>query len=90
MQLLLKSSYLFYFLFYITFNDYKGKKVSQNNDEGVPFYLATVDTMPSFQGEGMQAFSMWLNKRIVVDTDGSVKNVTVEQGVCEELALMLH
>ena len=38
----------------------------------------------------MQAFSMWLNKRIVVDTDGSVKNVTVEQGVCEELALMLH
>ena len=33
----------------------------------------------------MQAFSMWLNKRIVVDTDGSVKNVTVEQGVCEEL-----
>lgn len=88
-------------MFYITFNDYKGKKVSQNNDEGVPFYLATVDTMPSFQGEGMQAFSMWLNKRIarpkgcshtgklivsfVVDTDGSVKNVTVEQGVCEEL-----
>lgn len=38
----------------------------------------------------MQAFSMWLNKRIAVDTDGSVKNVTVEQGVCEELALMLH
>ena len=73
----------------------------QNNDENNPSYLATADTMPSFQGEGMQEFSKWLNMRIarpkgcshtgklivsfVVDRDGSVKNITVDQGVCEEL-----
>lgn len=73
----------------------------QNKDENGPFYLVMPDTMPLFQGEDMQAFSRWLSMRIVrpkgcchvgkmivsfvVDTDGSVKDVTVEQGVCEEL-----
>lgn len=77
----------------ISYNDKK--------DGDVPFYLVFPDTMPSFQGEGMHAFSKWLNMRIarpkgcshvgkmivsfVVDTDGFVKNVAVEQGVCEEL-----
>lgn len=73
----------------------------EKNGENVPFYLVTTDTMPSFQGEGMQAFSLWLNRRIarpkgcnhagkmrvsfVVDTDGAVKDVEIEDGICEEL-----
>lgn len=73
----------------------------EKNGENVPFYLVTTDTMPSFQGEGMQAFSMWLNRRIarpkgcnhagkmrvsfVVDTDGAVKDIEIEDGICEEL-----
>ena len=73
----------------------------KNEEEDAQFYLVEPDTMPSFQGEGMQGFSMWLNKRIVrpkgcnhvgrmlvsfvVDTDGAVKDVKVLEGICEEL-----
>ena len=65
------------------------------------FMLANPDTMPQFQGEGMDAFSRWLNARIhrpkgcthegdmkvsfVVDTDGTVKDVKVVNSVCESL-----
>ncbi|MDO5442241.1 MAG: M56 family metallopeptidase [Bacteroidia bacterium] len=67
----------------------------------IPMYIVKPDTMPTFQGEGMQAFSRWLNMRIarpkgcnhvgkmnvsfVVDTDGAVKDVKVLEGICEEL-----
>lgn len=73
----------------------------EENNGDIPFYLAMTDTMPSFQGEGMQAFSKWLNGRIarpkgcnhvgkmrvsfVVDTDGAVKDIKVVDGICEEL-----
>ena len=72
-----------------------------DTDEAVPFYLVKPDTMPMFQGEGMNAFSRWLNMRIarpkgckhvgkmkvsfVVDEEGAVKDVKVMEGVCEEL-----
>ena len=73
----------------------------QNDAENIPFYLAVTDTMPSFPGEGMQAFSAWLNGRIarpkgcshagkmrisfVVDADGEVRDIEVVEGICEEL-----
>ena len=72
-----------------------------DTDEAIPFYLVKPDTMPTFQGEGMGAFSRWLNMRIarpkgckhvgkmevsfVVDVDGTVKDVKVLESVCEEL-----
>ena len=72
-----------------------------DNDEPVPFYLVEPETMPTFQGEGMSAFSRWLNMRIarpkgckhtgkmkvsfVVDEEGAVKDVKVMESVCEEL-----
>lgn len=72
-----------------------------DTDEAVPFYLVKPDTMPMFQGEGMSAFSRWLNMRIarpkgckhvgkmkvsfVVDEEGAVKDVKVMESVCEEL-----
>ena len=70
-------------------------------NEAVPFYLVKPDTMPTFQGEGMGAFSRWLNMRIarpkgckhvgkmkvsfVVDDKGVVKDVKVLESVCEDL-----
>ena len=72
-----------------------------DNDEPIPFLLANPDTMPRFQGEDMDAFSIWLNRRImrpkgckhtgtmkvsfIVDADGSVKDIKVFESVCEEL-----
>ena len=69
--------------------------------EAVPFYLVEPDTMPSFQGKGMQGFSSWLFSQIrrpkgckhtgtmkvsfVIAKDGSVKDVHVQDSVCEEL-----
>ena len=63
------------------------------------------DTMPTFQGEDMMAFSRWLNTKLVrpkgcehsgtmkvsfvVGTDGLVKDVTVEESVCEALDEMV-
>ena len=38
----------------------------QENDELVPFYLVTTDTMPSFQGEGMQGFAVMCEVENVV------------------------
>ena len=73
----------------------------RDSDEAVPMYLVKPDTMPTFQGEGMSAFSRWLNMRIarpkgckhtgqmrvsfVVDDEGAVKDVKVMESVCEEL-----
>jgi len=78
---------------------------AEENDGLVAFTLANPDTMPQFQGEGMNAFSRWLNARIsrpkgcthkgdmkvsfVVDTDGSVKDVKVVYSVCESLDAMV-
>lgn len=72
-----------------------------DTDEAVPFYLVEPETMPTFQGEGMNAFSRWLNMRIarpkgckhvgkmkvsfVVDDKGVVGDVKVVESVCEEL-----
>ena len=74
---------------------------TDEEDEEIPFMLANPETMPSFQGEEMSAFTHWLNARIhrpkgcthegdmkvsfVVDTDGSVKDVKVVNSVCETL-----
>ena len=72
-------------------------------------YVRTVptepDTMPTFQGKDMMAFSHWLNTKLdrpegcehtgnmkvsfVVGTDGLVKDVTVEESVCEALDEMV-
>lgn len=72
-----------------------------DKDEAAPFYLVEPETMPTFQGEGMNAFSRWLNMRIarpkgckhvgkmkvsfVVDDKGVVGDVKVMESVCEEL-----
>ena len=72
-----------------------------DDDEPIQFLLAEPDTMPKFQGEDMEAFSRWLNRRIlrpkgckhagtmkvsfIVDADGSVKDINVYESVCEEL-----
>ena len=72
-----------------------------DKDEMVPFYLVKPETMPTFQGEDMMAFSRWLNARIsrpkgchhvgtmrlsfVVGTDGVVTDVRVINSVCEAL-----
>ena len=69
------------------------------------FYMVEPDVMPSFQGKGMEGFSQWLFSQIyrpkgckhtgtmkvsfVVDKDGSVKNVTVLDSVCESLDNMV-
>ena len=74
---------------------------ADEEDEEIPFMLANPETMPSFQGEEMSAFTRWLNARIlrpkgcthegdmkvsfVVDTDGRVKDVKVVNSVCETL-----
>ena len=74
---------------------------AEEDDGPGTFMLANPDTMPQFQGEGMDAFSRWLNARIhrpkgcthegdmkvsfVVDTDGTVKDVKVVNSVCESL-----
>ena len=74
---------------------------TDEEDEEIPFMLANPETMPSFQGEEMSAFTRWLNARIhrpkgcthegdmkvsfVVGTDGTVKDVKVVSGVCETL-----
>ena len=70
-------------------------------DVPVPSYQGDPDTMPSFQGEGVSAFSRWLSRQIVrpsncghagmmnisfvVAADGNVKDIVVVDGVCEEL-----
>ena len=72
-----------------------------DDDEPIQFLLAEPDTLPKFQGEDMEAFSRWLNRRIlrpkgckhagtmkvsfIVDADGSVKDINVYESVCEEL-----
>ena len=78
---------------------------SEEDDGPIPFMLANPDTLPLFQGEGMDAFSRWLNVRIhrpkgcthegdmkvsfVVGTDGAVSDVKVTQSVCESLDAMV-
>ena len=78
---------------------------SEEDDGTVPFFLANPDTMPLFQGEGMDMFSRWLNTRIrrpkgcthegdmkvsfVVGTDGKVRDVKVTQSICEALDAMV-
>ena len=73
----------------------------RDKDEKVPFYLVEPETMPTFQGEDMMAFSRWLNTKLyrpkgcnhqgtmkvsfVVGTDGVVKDVKVVESVCEVL-----
>ena len=74
---------------------------TRDKDETVPFYLIEPETMPTFQGEEMMAFSRWLNTKLyrpkgcnhqgtmkvsfVVGTDGAVKDVKVVESVCEVL-----
>lgn len=64
-------------------------------------YLIEPDTMPSFQGAGMEGFSKWMFSQIyrpegcthqgtmkvsfVVSEDGTVTDVKVLESVCEEL-----
>ena len=78
---------------------------SDEDDGPIPFMLANPDTLPQFQGEGMDAFSRWLNVRIhrpkgcthtgemkvsfVVGTDSTVSDVKVTQSVCESLDAMV-
>ena len=78
---------------------------SEEDDGTVPFFLANPDTLPLFQGEGMDMFSRWLNARIrrpkgcahegemkvsfVVGTDGKVSDVKVTQSICEALDAMV-
>ena len=78
---------------------------ADEDDGPIPFMLANPDTLPQFQGEGMDAFSRWLNVRIhrpkgcthtgemkvsfVVGTDGTVSDVKVTQSVCESLDAMV-
>ena len=78
---------------------------AEEDDGPIPFMLANPDTLPQFQGEGMDAFSRWLNVRIrrpkgcthegdmkvsfVVGTDGTVSDVKVTQSVCESLDTMV-
>ena len=78
---------------------------AEEDDGPIPFMLANPDTLPLFQGEGMDAFSRWLNVRIsrpkgcthtgemkvsfVVGTDGTVSDVKVTQSVCESLDAMV-
>ena len=78
---------------------------SEEDDGTVPFFLANPDTMPLFQGEGMDMFSRWLNTRIrrpkgcthegdmkvsfVVGTDGKVRDVKITQSICEALDAMV-
>ena len=78
---------------------------AEEDDGPVPFFLANPDTMPLFQGEGMDMFSRWLNARIrrpkgcthegemkvsfVIGTDGKVRDVKVTQSICEALDAMV-
>ena len=78
---------------------------AEEDDGPIPFMLANPDTLPQFQGEGMDAFSRWLNVRIrrpkgcthtgemkvsfVVGTDGTVSDVKVTQSLCEALDAMV-
>ena len=78
---------------------------AEEDDGPVPFFLANPDTMPLFQGEGMDMFSRWLNARIrrpkgcthegemkvsfVIGTDGKVRGVKVTQSICEALDAMV-
>ena len=78
---------------------------AEDDDELIPFMLANPDTLPLFQGEGMDTFSQWLNVRIrrpkgcthtgemkvsfVVGTDGTVSDVKVTQSICEALDAMV-
>lgn len=77
----------------------------KEKEESSPNYLAEPDTMPSFQGKGMQGFSSWLFSQIrrpkdckhtgtmkvsfVVAKDGKVKDVTVIDSICKELDEMV-
>ena len=78
---------------------------AEEDDELIPFMLANPDTLPQFQGEGMDSFSRWLNVRIrrpkgcthtgemkvsfVVGTDGAVSDVKVTKSICEALDAMV-
>ena len=73
----------------------------KNDDGPVEFFLVNPDTMPTFQGEDMNGFTKWLNARIerpkdckhegvvkvafTVGEDGSIEDVAVIEGICEEL-----
>lgn len=77
----------------------------KEKEESSPNYLVEPDTMPSFQGKGMQGFSSWLFSQIrrpkdckhtgtmkvsfVVAKDGKVKDVTVIDSICKELDEMV-
>ncbi|MBR5660287.1 MAG: energy transducer TonB [Bacteroidales bacterium] len=76
-----------------------------NNAEYVRLVPTEPDTMPTFQGEDMMAFSRWLNTKIarpkgcehvgvmkvsfVVGSDGVVRDITVDKSVCEALDAMV-
>jgi biopolymer transport protein ExbD len=78
---------------------------AEEDDGAIPFFLVSPDTMPLFQGEGMDMFTRWLNVRIrrpkgcthegemevsfVVGTDGKVRDVKVTQTICEALDAMV-
>ena len=78
---------------------------AEEDDGPIPFFLVSPDTMPLFQGEGMDMFTRWLNVRIrrpkgcthegemevsfVVGTDGKVRDVKVTQTICEALDAMV-
>ena len=78
---------------------------AEKDDGPYPFFIANPETMPTFQGEDRNAFCRWLNARIripeschhtgtmkvgfVVGSDGVVRDVEIQEGVCEELDAMI-
>jgi TonB family protein len=81
----------------VSYSVEKEKNETLNNPEP--------ETMPSFQGQGVEGFSKWLFSQIrrpkgcthkgtmkvsyVVTEDGSIKDVKVRESVCEELDNMV-
>ena len=76
-------------------------RYKEDNGEPIPFYLMEPDTMPKFQGGGMNEFSRWLSMNLtppkgcdhsgtievgfVVDNEGDVRDVKILKSVCAEL-----
>ena len=77
----------------------------EESNERVPFYILEPDTMPSFQGQGMEGFSKWLFTKLyrpegckhhgnmkvsfVIGKDGAVKDIKIMDSVCAELDEMV-
>ena len=76
-------------------------RYKEDDGEPVKFYLLEPDTMPTFEGGDINAFSRWVARQInapkdcnhsgtmkvsfVVGKDGTVKDVKVVESVCAEL-----